>query len=92
MRELNEYRFQKFGLRNYFEVAISSCYVGQRKPDPAMYQCAIDILGRPPGRIVFIDDRAENVAGAESAGIRAIRFEGEGKLREELAGMSVMER
>ena len=90
VRELNEYRFQTFGLRNYFEVALTSCYVGQRKPEPAMYRCAIDILGRPPGRILFIDDRKENVIGAETAGIVAIRFEGEAELREQLARFSEM--
>ena len=31
----NEYRFREFGLRNYFDVALSSCYLGLRKPAPA---------------------------------------------------------
>ncbi len=44
-RETNEYRFGKFGLRRYFKVAFSSCYVGLRKPEPAMYRRALDILG-----------------------------------------------
>ena len=48
-RETNEYRFENFGLRNYFEVALSSCYLGLRKPEPAIYRRALDILGRPRG-------------------------------------------
>ncbi len=80
-RETNEYRFSRFGLRRYFKVAFSSCYVGLRKPEPAMYRRALDILGCPPQRILFIDDREENVAGAVAAGIKAIRFTGAEALR-----------
>ncbi len=84
-RATNEYRFRRFGLCEIFDVALSSCYVGLRKPEAAMYRCAIDILGRPPERILFIDDREENVAGAAAAGIKAIRFEGVEGLRRTLA-------
>lgn len=84
-RELNEYRFKAFGLRNCFDVALTSCYLGLRKPDRAFYQRAIDIVGRSPDRILFIDDRPENVAGAEAAGLLAIHYTGESALREELA-------
>ena len=62
-RETNE-SLQHFGLRGFFRVALSSCYMGLRKPEPAIYRRAIDILGCPPQRILFIDDREENVAGA----------------------------
>ena len=58
--------------------------MGLRKPDPAMYQRAIDIVGGPPERILFIDDRPENVAGAKSAGLAAVRFTGADALRLEL--------
>jgi len=68
-RETNEYRFEHFGLRKLFKVALSSCYVGFRKPDAAIYRRVLDILGRPAERILFIDDRVENVAGAGAAGI-----------------------
>jgi putative hydrolase of the HAD superfamily len=84
-RELNEYRFKVFGLRECFDVALTSCYLGLRKPDAAIYQRAMDIVGRPPERVLFIDDRPENVAGAAAAGLVAIRYTGEAALREELA-------
>ncbi len=88
-RETNDYRFATFGLRRYFKVAFSSCYVGLRKPHAEIYCRAIDILGTPPDRILFIDDRQENVDGAFKAGMRGIRFEGEAKLREQLKGLNV---
>jgi putative hydrolase of the HAD superfamily len=89
-RETNAHRFSRFGLRRYFRVAFSSCYMGLRKPEPAMYRRAIDILGCPPQRILFIDDREENVAGAAAAGIKAIRFRGAVALRAELKNLGVL--
>jgi putative hydrolase of the HAD superfamily len=89
-RETNEYRFEHFGLRKYFNVALSSCYLGLRKPEPAIYHRALDILGRPAERILFIDDRMENVAGAEAAGMKAIRFEGAEGLRTKLISLGVL--
>jgi HAD superfamily hydrolase (TIGR01509 family) len=70
-------------------VALSSCYLGLRKPDLAIYRRALDILGRPAERILFIDDREENVAGAVRAGMKGIRFEGAGALRAKLAALRV---
>jgi putative hydrolase of the HAD superfamily len=89
-RETNEYRFNEFGLRNYFHVAFSSCYVGMRKPEPAIYRRTLDILGKPPERVLFIDDRQQNVDGAAAAGMKAIRFTGADALRAELEKLGVL--
>jgi putative hydrolase of the HAD superfamily len=89
-RETNEYRFKTFGLRNYFKLALSSCYLGLRKPDAAIYERALDILGRPAKRVLFIDDRTENVNAAMQVGLKAIRFDGSADLRHELTRMGVL--
>jgi putative hydrolase of the HAD superfamily len=88
-RETNEFRFGHFGLRRYFKVALSSCYVGLRKPEPAIYRRALDILGCSPERVLFIDDRDENVAGGLAAGMKAIRFTEADALRGELRSLGV---
>jgi putative hydrolase of the HAD superfamily len=44
------------------------------KPDPAIYRHAADGLGFPPENILFIDDRAENVAGGIAAGMQVILY------------------
>jgi putative hydrolase of the HAD superfamily len=88
-REPNEYRFREFGLRDYFEVALSSCYVGLRKPKHAIYRRTLDILGGPAERILFIDDRQENVAAAAAAGMKTIRFDGADSLRRDLEYLTV---
>lgn len=89
-RETNEFRFEKFGLRAKAQVAFSSCYLNQRKPEPAIYRCALDILGVPPARVLFIDDRPENAAAAAAQGIHAIRFEGADALSNELNRLGVL--
>jgi putative hydrolase of the HAD superfamily len=88
-RETNEFRFAHFGLRRYFKVAFSSCYVGLRKPEPAIYLRTLDILGCRPERVLLIDDRQENVAGGLAAGMKAIRFTGADALRVELEELGV---
>jgi putative hydrolase of the HAD superfamily len=89
-RETNEFRFEHFGLREIFQVALSSCYLGLRKPDAAIYRRTLEILCRPAARILFIDDRAENVASAADAGMNAIRFEGAQSLRLKLEALGVL--
>ena len=88
-RETNDYRFDRFGIRPHIEVAFSSCYLGLRKPGAAIYRRALDILGKPAARVLFIDDRAENAAGAEAQGMKAIRFTGAEALRSELGRIGV---
>ena len=89
-RATNDYRFETFGLRKYFKIALSSCYVGLRKPGLPIYRRALDILGGQPSRILFIDDREENVAGAVAAGMKGIRFTGADALRDEFVRLRVI--
>lgn len=89
-RETNEFRFGKFELRRYLKVAFSSCYMGLRKPDPAIFEKALDILGSTPQRTLFIDDRPENAAAAVTAGMKAMRFTGAGALRLEMEKLGVV--
>ena len=89
-REPNEYRFEHFGLRTCLDLSLSSCYLGLRKPEPAIYRRALDILGKPAERILFIDDRAENVATAKSVGIMTIQFKGADALRRNLESLGVL--
>jgi HAD superfamily hydrolase (TIGR01509 family) len=64
--------------------------VGLRKPGLAIYKRALDILGRPAERVLFIDDREENVASAVAAGMKGIQFDGADALRQELVTLGVM--
>ena len=77
-------------MRDLLDVALSSCYLGLRKPEAAIYKRALDILGKPAERVLFIDDRPENVAGAVSVGMKGIVFKGAGELRDELVELGVL--
>ncbi len=89
-REPNEYRFREYNLRQFIQAAFSSCYLGLRKPGIEIYRRALDILGTRADRVLFIDDRAENAAGAVAAGMKAIRFENAAQLRRELEILEVL--
>jgi putative hydrolase of the HAD superfamily len=44
------------------------------KPEAEIYQHAIESLGVPAERVLFIDDREENVEAARAAGLQAIQY------------------
>ena len=83
--ELNAYRIREFKLARNFTAFFSSCYLGLRKPDPAIYRVALDITQRPAEECIFIDDRLENLAGAHQVGMRTVLFENPAQLRIALA-------
>lgn len=63
-------------LDELFEVVIDSSEVGMRKPNPAIFHHALDLLGGvDPRTAVFLDDSPGNVAGARLAGLHAIHVE-----------------
>lgn len=56
-----------------FDVVIDSSEVGMRKPNPAIYLHALELLDvHDPASAVFLDDAAGNVEGARRAGLWAI--------------------
>ena len=83
-RELNEYRIERFGLRDHFRAFFSSCYLGHMKPDAPIYRSALDIAQRHPGECLFIDDTAANLDAAQSLGMDTIHFQDAAQLRAEL--------
>jgi len=63
-----------------FAHLIFSCDLRIAKPHPEIFRATVDRLGVAPEHIVFLDDRAENVRGAEAAGLRAIHYTGTDQL------------
>jgi putative hydrolase of the HAD superfamily len=56
-----------------FDVVVDSSEVGMRKPNPAIYHHALELLGGiAPERAVFLDDAPGNVAGARAVGMHAV--------------------
>ena len=88
-RELNEYRIRTFGLDRFLSAFFSSCYTGLRKPEPEAYRLVIDVLAASPDRVVFIDDRAENLAPASALGVQTIQYRSPAALRADLGAAGV---
>jgi putative hydrolase of the HAD superfamily len=88
-KELNAYRLDTFGLRQYFNYFICSGYVHEMKPLPDIYRAAIDISGLPPETALFIDDKQENCDAARSFGMNAIHFESPAQLRASLTQLGI---
>ncbi|WP_433496247.1 HAD family hydrolase [Sphaerimonospora sp. CA-214678] len=58
--------------------------MGMVKPEAEIFLTVIEKLGVPAADVVFVDDRAENIAAARSVGIHGLLFRGVPTLREEL--------
>jgi len=82
--ELNVYRVEQFALRRYFPVFFSSCFLGLRKPDEAIYRLALQVTQRAPAECIFIDDREVNLECPRELGIHTILFRNTAELRREL--------
>jgi 2-haloacid dehalogenase len=68
-----------------FRAILVSGEEGLAKPDPAIYALARRRFALGAGEALFVDDRAENVAGAEAAGFAGHLFRGAAGLRADLA-------
>jgi len=89
--ELNVYRLEHFGLRSYFPVFFSSCFLGLRKPDEAIYRLVLQVTQQAPDQCIFIDDREVNLECPRELGMSTILFGDVERLRSELrqAGVSL---
>lgn len=65
---------KQFGIADCFDAAVISTQVGATKPDPRMYAAILEALGADPGDCLFVDDRADNLEGAVSAGMKAVQM------------------
>ena len=59
-----------------FERIYASWRIGRRKPDRDAFLWVARALGVAPADILFLDDSAENVAGAQAAGLSAVHVTG----------------
>ena len=88
-RDLNAYRIEKFHLREYFDVFLSSCYLGVRKPDKGIYEQALNITQRKSEECVFVDDRALNLECATELGMHTIQFKSAEQLEKEFDDLGI---
>jgi 2-haloacid dehalogenase len=63
-----------FPFLDSFDDLVVSADVGLVKPDPAIFRLLLDRRAIEPGRAVFIDDNADNIATAGRLGLRTHHF------------------
>ena len=73
--ELNDYRIKTFQLHDLFDGFFSSCYLKMRKPDPRIYNRAMEIAQVKPDECVYLDDRPMLVHTAQKIGMNSILHE-----------------
>ncbi len=65
-----------------YEVKIKSFEVGLAKPDPKIYELAIEKTGLEANEIMLIDDLADNIQSARQLGMQTHLFETDNYLKE----------
>jgi putative hydrolase of the HAD superfamily len=87
--DLNLFRIEKFGLGAVFQLFLSSCYLGVKKPDPAIFIRALLLTNKRPEETIFIDDRLANLEAPKHLGMTTIQFINAEQLTADLAAHGV---
>ena len=73
----------------HFDRLVLSYEVGHIKPSADFYLACAEAANADPADCVFIDDLAENVEGANAAGLVGLLYQSTDRLLEDLAAMGV---
>ncbi|MBU1662779.1 MAG: HAD family phosphatase [Chloroflexi bacterium] len=65
----------RWNFADAFDVMVISGEEGVMKPDPRIYQIALERSGVQPPEAVFIDDSIENIEAARKIGMHGIHFQ-----------------
>jgi FMN phosphatase YigB (HAD superfamily) len=80
-----------FPFFNNFDGYILSYEVGAMKPQPEIYAAMEKMCGRNGADLIYLDDRAENIAAGAARGWRTILHESPGQTRAALAKFGVLD-
>lgn len=81
---MEELLAERYGVADRFEAIVNSARVGTAKPDAAIYEALLKRMRLNAGDVVFVDDRAENVAAAAALGMHVAWFLGAAELERQL--------
>jgi len=82
--------FERFDFLRWFRGMVISGEVGVIKPDPRIYEIMLARFAIDPHQVVYIDDVAANIEGAQPFGIHGIHFTTPGALRGELVRLTLL--
>src|SRR5580658_1162838 len=75
---------EQYPLLRHFHSYVLSYKTGSLKPEPLIYQKAIEATGCQPGECFFTDDIQANVDAAKEQGIDAVLFQSAAQIETEL--------
>jgi len=80
LRSLNKKKIKSSGLQEYFGLIVTSETTGFRKPDPRIFQYALDQLEAEASVCLMIGDNpSSDILGAQRASIDQVFFNPSGK-------------
>ncbi len=85
-----EYIRARYHFLDHFRGWILSYEVGAAKPEPAIFQRALDRAGISASEALFVDDQLVNVEAARRLGMDAIHFTGVVRLAEEFRDRKII--
>lgn len=68
------------GAGTYIDDYVLSCEHGVQKPDPKIFELALDRLGLPADRVLMVGDRATHDGAATDCGMVSLLLPGNGRL------------
>jgi len=80
---------ENYPILKQFQDYVLSYEVGAMKPDPRIYQVAIERAGCRPEECFFTDDIEPYVEGARRAGMDAVQFQSAGQIERELEARGI---
>lgn len=88
-KEWVEYYKQTYHLDSYFDAIVCSADVKDHKPNPKIYEVAIQKTGVNPDEILFIDDSIRPLEGAKKAGMQTLQFTSATQLEQDLKEFNI---
>jgi epoxide hydrolase-like predicted phosphatase len=77
----------EYHIADLFDDMVISCEVHQLKPEERIYRTALDRLDVKPQEAIFVDDRIENIDGANKIGIHAVHYQTSEQVISEINGL-----
>lgn len=88
--EVQHIKLENCGLKPYFTHILCSEEVGANKPSPIIFNKAMEMAGTTPTNSIMIGDDLEvDVIGATNAGMHAIHFDPEGRMKDRADGTRI---
>lgn len=67
-----DYVLEKCTIRSYFSVIVTGDMVKLRKPDPAIFELAAELLGVVPSQCLVFEDSEAGIRAAKTAGMKVV--------------------